>query len=176
MPGSGSSISSSQIVIYIGFIDESTGQRIADGLTVFDSRVYSAQYFGVDNGPGGTGAAVYNQPAGYQTNFETNVSGAASFEGAAWSGFQTFDLQITPANLENLIAVLNNGNTGQLFSTDVSQYKVDQVSIDSEVEYFGQPNSIGYSFRNLDVSTGSVVSALAGTDQVGNSYINANHV
>ena len=160
MPGEGSDISSNQIVLYLGLTDTTTGRNLAYGSALFDSRGMGWDYFGLDNGPGGTGAAVANMPAGEASPYETPVAGAASFQGALWSGWKTFDFQVTAANFEALISHFNA--QGGNWSTNLSDYALTNVSVDGETEFFGQDNSMAYSVRNLDVTTGATVGSLGG--------------
>jgi hypothetical protein len=153
-PGSGSSVSSGQIVLYIGLQDTVSGQDLAYGLTLFDSRGNSAPYFGVDDGVGGTGAAVVTMPAGDASDLDDVVPGSAGFQGGPWTGMRDFDFEITPQTLEAAIAEANSklSTGGTPFSTQVADYVVQNVSLDAEVEYFGQPESFAYSVGSFTVN------------------------
>lgn len=164
--GQGSSTSSNQIVLYFGLVDQSTGRQLAYGMTLFDSRGSSSPYFGVDNGAGGTGATVCTTPAGTLDKFSTPVPGSASFQGAAWNGTQHFAFQITPASLLAVITAANNENPlASALSTDINDYVLTNVSVDAETEYFGTPNSFGYSASNLSVvQESSALASVSGTE------------
>ncbi len=151
--GPGAQTSSNQVVLYLGLTDTVSGRQIAYGSILFDSRGKASPFFGADNGVGGTGAAIVAQAAGAASRYDVSVPGAASFQGAAWIGSEHFALEITPATLEAAITAFNN-NVGPAtpFSTDLSRYILTNVSVDAEVEYFGQANSFSYSVSNLAVS------------------------
>ncbi len=151
--GPGAQTSSNQVVLYLGLTDTVSGRQIAYGSILFDSRGKASPFFGADNGVGGTGAAIVAQAAGAASRYDVAVPGAASFQGAAWSGSEHFALEITPATLRAAITAFNN-NVGPAtpFSTDLSRYILTNVSVDAEVEYFGQANSFSYSVSNLAVS------------------------
>ncbi len=166
--GPGALASSNQVVLYLGLTDTVSGRQIAYGSILFDSRGTASPFFGADNGPGGTGAAIVAQAAGAASRYDVAVPGAASFQGTAYSGSRHFALEITPATLEAAITAFNN-NSGPAapFSTDLSRYILTNVSVDAEIEYFGQANSFSYSVSGLALSeeaaplTGSQVAAAA---------------
>ncbi|MGI3778069.1 MAG: calcium-binding protein [Janthinobacterium lividum] len=151
--GPGAQTSSNQVVLYLGLTDTVSNRQIAYGEILFDSRGKASPFFGADNGPGGTGAAIVAQAAGAPSRYEVAVPGAASFQGAAWTGSEHFALEITPGTLQNAITAFNNTNQGATpFSTDLSRYILTNVSVDAEVEYFGQENSFSYSVSNMTLS------------------------
>ena len=151
-PGFQSTVTSAQIVLYLDLRDTTTGVNLAYGLTVFDSRGTSAPYFGVDDGTGGTGATIVTVPAGQTSPYDVLVPGTAAFQGGPWTGWQTFALMITPATLEAAIAAANAGNPGTNLSTNVANYELTNVSVDAELEYFGQANTFSYSVSNFQVA------------------------
>ena len=165
--------SSSQIVLYLGLIDRSTGKSLAFGLTLFDSRGSSNPYLGLDTGSGGTGAAVVTKPAGSDST-ET-VTGAAGFQGASWSGMKHFAFQIDAADLSAAIASANRiESTSDRLSTVLSNYVLQNVSLDAEVEYFGQSEAFGYSVANFSLvdnpnSTTTTIGATGSVDGTSNS-------
>lgn len=151
--GPGAQTSSNQVVLYLGLTDTVSNRQIAYGEILFDSRGKPSPFFGADNGVGGTGAAIVAQAAGAGSRYDVAVPGAASFQGAAWTGNQHFALEITPGTLESAITAFNNTNQGAApFSTDLSRYILTNVSVDAEVEYFGQANSFSYSVSNMTLS------------------------
>ena len=151
--GPGGLASSNQVVLYLGLTDTVSGRQIAYGSILFDSRGTASPFFGADNGPGGTGAAIVAQAAGAKSRYDVTVPGAASFQGSAYSGSQHFALEITPATLEAAITAFNNSSgPAAPFSTDLSRYILTNVSVDAEVEYFGQANSFSYSVSGLTLS------------------------
>ncbi len=151
--GPGALASSNQVVLYLGLTDTVSGRQIAYGSILFDSRGTASPFFGADNGPGGTGAAIVAQAAGANSRYDVTVPGAASFQGSAYSGSQHFALEITPATLQAAITAFNNSSRAAApFSTDVSRYILTNVSVDAEVEYFGQANSFSYSVSGLTLS------------------------
>jgi len=151
--GPGAQTSSNQVVLYLGLTDTVSGRQIAYGSILFDSRGTPSPFFGADNGVGGTGAAIVAQAAGAASRYDVAVPGAASFQGDAYSGRRHFALEVTPANLRAAITAFNN-NSGSAapFSTDLSRYILTNVSVDAEVEYFGQANSFSYSVSGLTLS------------------------
>ena len=151
-PGFQSTVTSAQIVLYLDLRDTTTGVNLAYGLTVFDSRGTSAPYFGVDDGTGGTGATIVTVPAGQTSPYDVLVPGTAAFQGGPWTGWQTFALMITPATLEAAIAAANAGNPGTNLSTNVANYELTNVSVDAELEDFGQANTFSYSVSNFQVA------------------------
>ncbi len=151
--GPGAQTSSNQVVLYLGLTDTVSDRQIAYGEILFDSRGKPSPFFGADNGVGGTGAAIVAQAAGATSRYDVAVPGAASFQGAAWTGSQHFALEITPGTLQSAITAFNNTNQGATpFSTDLSRYILTNVSVDAEVEYFGQANSFSYSVSNMTLS------------------------
>ena len=119
----------------------------------FDSRGTSSLDIGIDNGPGGTGALYVVQPAGQPSPYDVVVPGTDHFEGAPWTGERHFALAITAGTLSHLISVVNaNASPGQQFSTNLADYQLSNVSVDAELEYFGQQNSIGFSMSNFQVA------------------------
>ncbi|MGI4977275.1 MAG: calcium-binding protein [Janthinobacterium lividum] len=151
--GPGAQTSSNQVVLYLGLTDTVSNRQIAYGEILFDSRGKPSPFFGADNGVGGTGAAIVAQAAGANSRYDVAVPGAASFQGAAWTGSQHFALEITPGTLENAITAFNNtSGPAAPFSTDLSRYILTNVSVDAEVEYFGQANSFSYSVSNMTLS------------------------
>jgi Ca2+-binding RTX toxin-like protein len=164
-PGFGSSVSSNQIVLYVGLEDLTTGQSLAYGLTIFDSRGTAAPYFGIDDGAGGTGAAVITSPAGSISNLDYVVPGTSSFQGGPWTGMRNFTLEITPQTLAAAIAEVNQKlSSGQTpFSTNIANYSIQDVSLDAEIEYFGQPNSFSYSVGSFSVTESATTSSVDAT-------------
>ncbi len=151
--GPGAMTSSNQVVLYLGLTDTVSGRQIAYGSILFDSRGKASPFFGADNGVGGTGAAIVAQAAGASSRYDVAVPGAASFQGAAWTGSEHFALEITPATLQAAITAFNNtSGPAAAFSTDLSRYILTNVSVDAEVEYFGQANSFSYSVGNMTLS------------------------
>ncbi len=183
--GPGAETSSSQIVLYVGLTDVASGRQIAYGLELFDSRGVPAPYFGADTGPGGTGAAIVEMSAGASSRYDTAVAGAAGFQGASWNGAKHFAFDISAQNLGNAIsyenAIAAPGTTA--LSTSLSNYVLTNVSVDSEIEYFGTSNSLSYSVSGLTVSetTGAatpvattttvVATAVAATAAVGTAVV-----
>ncbi len=159
--GPGAQTSSSQIVLYLGLTDVTTGREIAYGLILFDSRGSASPFFGADTGVGGTGAAIVAQTAGVTSRYDVDVAGSTGFQGTAYSGAKAFAMEITPQTLEAAIGALNSTNGGRPFSTDVANYVLTNVSVDAEVEYFGQPNALAYSVSGLTLAegTGSAIKA-----------------
>ncbi len=166
--GPGAQTSSNQVVLYLGLTDTVSGRQIAYGSILFDSRGDASPFFGADNGVGGTGAAIVAQAAGAASRYDVAVPGAASFQGAAWTGSEHFALEITPATLEAAIKAFNN-STGPAtpFSTDLSRYILTNVSVDAEVEYFGQANSFSYSVSNMTLSEEAAPLTAAQVDAAG---------
>ena len=114
----------------------------------FDSRGTSSLDIGIDNGPGGTGALYVVQPAGQPSPYDVVVPGAAHFAGAPWTGERHFALAITPGTLSHLISVVNaNAPPGQQFSTNPADYQLSNVSVDAELEYFGQRTASAFPCR-----------------------------
>jgi hypothetical protein len=170
-PGEGSTVSSNQMVLYLTMTNMATGKTIALGEQLFDSRGVQADYSGVDDG---TGEAVLTVPAGEQSPYDTVVSGTAPAQGEAFGGLRTFDFQVTQQNMQAVIAKLNS--LGGEWSTNPADYQLDTVSVDSEIEYFGQPNSFAYSLADLDVSTGNTVGSLTSTTpDTDSSLLSGNH-
>ena len=181
--GPGAQASSNQVVLYLGLTNTVSGRQIAYGSILFDSRGTASPFFGADNGPGGTGAAIVAQAAGAASRYDVTVPGAASFQGAAYSGSRHFALEITPGTLEAAITAFNNeGGPAAPFSTDLSRYILTNVSVDAEVEYFGQANSFSYAVSGLTLSeeaaplTPAQVAAAAASPGDGASAVAASSV
>ena len=167
-PGSGDSVTSGQIVLYFNLTDTKTFRTMAIGMEIFDSRGPSPLDIGIDNGPGGTGALYLVQPAGQPSPYEVVVPGTDGFESVPWTGERQFALEITPGTLSQLISVINaNAAPGEQFSTNPADYQLSNVSVDAELEYFGQPNSISFSISNL------LIAEAAETISGGSSSLNA---
>jgi hypothetical protein len=156
-PGSGSTSSSNQIVMYMTFLDTTTGKQISFGETVFDGRGpgNAGLYIGADNGPGGTGDAVVTVPAGYTfpDGLYTSVPDAASYQSVSSTNFERFVFEVTPGNLLAAIQYANlEYSSNNKFSTNINNYTISNFSVDSEVEYYGNTNNrLAYSLQDFAV-------------------------
>lgn len=153
-PGQSNISSSNQIVLYIGLLDITTNNTIAYGLILFDSRGVSSSYYSLDNGIDGTNAAIINTPSGENSEFTVIVPNTNSFQTGPWLGYRNFALEITPETLLNAIetANLEIPNSQIPYSTNVANYIIKNVSIDSEIEYYGTSNAFDYSIKNFQVN------------------------
>lgn len=144
-------LSSSQIVLYVELLDTSTGHDLAFGLDLFNSRGandYPSAF--VDNGVGGTNASVLTTPAGGTSAYSIALAGASAEQGAAFTDGH-FVFEITPDTLAAAIGAVNR--IGSNLSTSPADYAIRNVSLDAEIEYGGASSTLGFSVKNLTVST-----------------------
>ena len=147
--------SSNQIVAYFGFTEKTTGQTIAFGAQVWDSRgTNGGEGNGVSVDPG-TGSSVVLTPISSGGVYNTVLAGSSPFQPKPWTGLKHFVFTISAANMLNAIHAVNAKNSGSSikpFPTQLANYSLTGFQLDSEIEYSNTPASFGYSVANINIA------------------------
>jgi len=155
--------SSNQIVAYFSFTEKTTGQTIAFGAQVWDSR-------GTNGGEGnsvfvdpGTGSSVVLTPISSGGAYNTVLAESSPFQPKPWTGLKHFVFTISATNMLNAINAVNANNSRSStkpFPTQLANYSLTAFQIDSEIAYSNTPASFGYSVANINIAAAPTLALL----------------
>jgi len=127
------------------------GVRISYGVEIFhNGAAHPTAATGYD---APSNSYMLNSPLGIDQRFVTQVQGSASWTGAPWLGWQTFEWSISQAQFIAALNYLVAEWPGKVQSADPTQYALAEVHLNAEFHFQPAPAQLGWSMRGWKVWT-----------------------
>lgn len=126
------------------------GVRVSYGVKIFHNGGDDSTGTGYDQP---SNSYMLNSALGFDDRYVTRASDSASATGTPWQGWNHFDWSISEAQFVSGLQYLATQFPAAVTSTDPTQYVLAEIHLNAEFHTLGQPAALGWSMRELKVST-----------------------